>query len=286
MMQIGFLRIGKSNVLKHMFFVFVSVVLIVGTFMPGHASELTLEYASGNLSATVSKVSLENLMEALSSKCDIKVFLDESIKSKKISTRFSNLPLEKAIERLVNPYSSALVFGKKRTPKGHTEFYVKEVKVYDSSNSAASYVAVGKKAVSMAGRASSQSRTTGDNRKMGRSRSVVTAVPPALKDPATAAAYKKEISSKMLQTRIAKTTSELQQFKRKMQYNEDQKRHRLVQLQQELKTAPKEDVKKIQAEISLLSADIKNSSQRNAAELKRLQTELDQMKYRFVDQQS
>jgi hypothetical protein len=160
------------------------------------------------------------------------------------------------------------------------------VKVFDSSNSAASYVTVGKKAASMSERASSQSMTTGDNRKMSKSRSVETTVPPALKDPAAAAAYKKEISSKMLQTRISKTTSELQQFKRKMQYNDERKRHRLVQLQQELNTAPKEDVKKIQAEISLLSGDLKNSSQRNAAELKRLQTELDQMKHRLVEQKS
>ena len=121
---------------------------------------------------------------------------------------------------------------------------------------------------------------------MGRSRNVTTTVPPALRDPIRAAAYKKEISSKMLQTRISKTTSELQQFKRKMQYNEDQKRHRLVQLQQELKTAPKEDVKKIQSEISVLSMDLKNSGQRNSVELKRLQTELDQMKHTLVEQKS
>ena len=164
-MQIGPLKMCKSNILKNMGFVVVSVVLIAATLMPGYASELTLEYASGNLSANVSKVSLENLVKALSSACDIKVFLDESIKSKEISTSFSSLPLEKAIERLVKPYSTALVFGKKRTLKAQTQFYVKEVKIYDSSNKNASYMRVGENGIPGKERTIKQTITTRMNQR-------------------------------------------------------------------------------------------------------------------------
>ena len=111
-------------------------------------------------------------------------------------------------------------------------------------------------------------------------------VPNVLRDPIKAAAYKKEISSKMLQTRMTKKISELQQLQRRMRYEEEKKRHKLMQLQNELKTASESDAKQIQSELSLLSADLENSSQRNGAELKRLQTQLDQMKHTFVDQKS
>ena len=59
-----------------------------------------------------------------------------------------------------------------------------------------------------------------------------------------------------------------------------------MQLQQELKIAPEDDAKQIQAEIAQLSSDLKNINQRNEAELKRLETELEQMKHTFVDQKS
>lgn len=283
-MQIGPLKMCKSNILKNMGFVVVSVVLIAATLMPGYASELTLEYASGNLSANVSKVSLENLVKALSSACDIKVFLDESIKSKEISTSFSSLPLEKAIERLVKPYSTALVFGKKRTLKAQTQFYVKEVKIYDSSNKNASYMRVGENGIPGKERTIKQTITTRMNQRTHRGGEAM--VPNFMKDPGRAAAYKKEISSKMLQTRMAIKRSELKELQRKMRDEEKNRRNKIMQLQQELKIAPEDDAKQIQAEIAQLSSDLKNINQRNEAELKRLETELEQMKHTFVDQKS
>jgi hypothetical protein len=264
----------------------ISVILISGSFTPGHASKLNLKYTSGKLTADVSKASLQNVLKALSEKCDIKVFLDESIKQKRISTRFSNLPLEKAIARLVKPYGSVLVFGRKKASEGKTEFYVKEVKIYDSSKKKSSYIKVGGKGSPSKERAFSQRSTAGEQRRMNGGRHEMAPIPNVLRDPIKAAAYKKEISSKMLQTRMTKKISELQQLQRRMRYDEEKKRHKLMQLQNELKTASESDAKQIQSELSFLSADLKNSSQRNGAELKRLQTQLEQMKHTFVDQKS
>lgn len=285
-MQIEFLSTKNLGLWTLAFFFSISVILISGTFTPGHASKLNLKYTSGKLTADVSKASLQNVLKALSDKCDIKVFLDESIKSKKISTRFSNLPLEKAIARLVKPYGSALIFGRKKESEGNTDFYVKEVKIYDSSKKKASYIRVGDKGSPSEEKAFNQLSTTGEQRRMNGDRHEMAPVPNVLRDPIKAAAYKKEISSKMLQTRMTKKISELQQLQRRMRYDEEKKRHKLMQLQNELETASESDAKQIQSELSLLSADLNNSSQRNAAELKRLQTQLDQMKHTFVDQKS
>ena len=65
---------GKMDVLRVMFCVSLCMILISGTFTLSHASTLSMEYASGKLSADVSKASLQSVLEALSAKCNIKVF--------------------------------------------------------------------------------------------------------------------------------------------------------------------------------------------------------------------
>ena len=131
-------RLFSSNKLG--LFALTLSVLLTFIRIPGHdgvshASHLSLDYNLGKLSANVSGAPLQKVLETLSAKCGMSVFLDTSLKSKKTSAEFENLPLEKGIKKLVNPYSSAMIFGKRITPEGRSEFFISELKVFDSSNS-------------------------------------------------------------------------------------------------------------------------------------------------------
>lgn len=262
------------------FFVLLTVVLTSGPYMVSHASDLSLDYASGKLSANVSNVPLVKVLEALSAKSGIKVLLDESLKSKTVSAEFENLPIEKGIKRLVQPHSSAMIFGKRTTPAGRVEFYVSELKVFDNTKGGVSYMLVGKKMQDRKDRVPIPLEE--DQRVIRPERAVH--VPPQTRDPAKAAAFHKKASSLVLRTRVAQKLSELHQRRRKMQREEDQKKNQLRQLRQKLNGAAENEVREIQANISSLRLDLRNLQIRNAQELKRLQREVDQLKHRIVHQ--
>lgn len=272
----------RLDVLIFSFCILPAVVLILGIPSFSHASELSLEYSSGRLSVNASNAPLEEVLKTLSLKCGLKIFLDSSLASKHISAKFDNLSLEQGIKKLVSPYSSAMIFEKIVTPGGRNDFYISEVKVFDSSNKKASYILVGTKTPDQAAKASIQME---ENIKLDKLKKKVVSVPEYIKNPAKAAAFSKRVSVSVLRTRIIGKMTELRRLRKIVYHEEEQKRRNIEQLRKQLNIAPEGEKMKIQSKMSFLTADLNNSRKRYDRDLKRLQRELDQLKNRFILQE-
>ncbi len=268
-------------------FMYILVFLFTPFLIPGnlglcYASNLSLKYDSNKLTAHVSGVPLQNVLETLSEECGMSVFLDQSIKSEKIFVEFEKLPLEKAIKKLVNPYNSAVVFSKRTSLTGQNEFFISELKVFDSSNAKTAYLSLGKEASEQTSRASSPSLSDRANQTIDMTNKVVIPVPEIRTDPAQMAALNKTISDSVLRTRISQKRTQLHELQEKARFEETQKRNEIQQLEQQMNIASDSEVKRIQAAISALTADLENSKIRNVEEQKRLKRELDQLQNRIA----
>lgn len=275
-----------SQFFQTVFSIMLMVALMLGSYRASYAlaSDLLLEFNSGKLSANVSGAPFQKVLETLSARCGITVFLDSSLQSKKISVKFDKLSLEEGIKKLVNPYSSAMIFGKRTTPDARNEFYVSELKVFDSSNKKASYILLGEKTSDHVDEPSTSSTFLGEVPKSDMAKKVVP-VPEERKDAAMAAALHKKVSSSVLRTRITRKMTELRQLEQRTRHEDEEKRRSLQRFQEELKRASGSELNRIRSQISVLTADIRNSKKVNAAEQKRLQRELDQLRRQIATQE-
>ncbi|MBW2031679.1 MAG: hypothetical protein JRH06_13060 [Deltaproteobacteria bacterium] len=272
----------KLNLLILSFCILPVVVLTVGIPSFSHASGLSLEYSSGRLSVNASNAPLEKVLKTLSLECGLKVFLDSSLASKRISAKFDNLSLEQGIKKLVSPYSSAIIFEKMVTSGGRNDFYISEIRVFDNSNKKVSYILVGRKTPHQAAKAPLQEE---ENMKLDELEKKVVSVPQYKRDPAKAAAFSKRVSASVLRTRLTQKMAEIRRLKQRMNREEQQKIRNLEQLKEQLEIAPKGEKMKIQSKMSLLSLDLNNSRKRYDRDLKRLQRGLDQLKNRLILQE-
>ena len=273
---------GKLDLFTVMFFVLLAVFLVLGGQAVSHATGLSLEYGSGRLSADVSKCTLQKVLDALSKKCGITVFLDSSLKTKRISAKFDNVPLEKAVKKLVNPYSSAVIFAKRATPEGKDRFYISELKVFDSSNKNTSYILVGKDTYDHKDKASVPEKTSEEMEKDNR----VVQIPEEIKNTAKAAAFNKKVSYSVIRTRITQKMTEIRQLQQRMKYEAEQKRRQIQLAREKLNGASGQELDKIGSEISMLTVDLRNTKSRNEDQLKKLQRDLDQLKHRIIQQET
>ena len=273
---------GKLKLFAVMFFVLVTAFLGLGDQALCHASGLSLEYGSGRLSADVSKCTLQKALDALSKKCGIRVFLDGSLKSKIISAKFDKLPLEEGVKKLVNPYSSAVIFAKRATPEGGSRFYISELKVFDSSKKNTSYILVGEKTSDHKDKAPISKKASEEMEKANR----VVPIPEEIKDTAKAAAFNKKVSYSVVRTRITQKMTEIRQLQQRMKYEEEQKRRQIQLAREKLNGASGRELDKIGSDISMFTVDLKNTKNRNDDQLKKLQRDLDQLKHRIVQQEN
>jgi len=243
----------------------------------GLAAELSLTFESEVLSADVSRAPLEDVLGSLAIKTDITIFLDQSLKDKKVSVRFSGLPLDEGIRKLISPYSSAIVYGKRRTPGQEDPYYVSEVKVFDKGKKEHAYVRVSQKD-SRPGRMPDSGRVEQGNVTGGD----VGTIPEWVKDPARAAAHHKRVSASLLRSKIVSVQARIRQLENGRRRDEEQKRRDIQEYRMELETTPEGDARSIQAKLNLRSGELKATQQRNSQELNRLRTELNQLKRRQV----
>lgn len=95
------------------------------------------------MTVDIADASLQSVLQELSAEYGMIVLVDEAIKDKPITAKYRNLPVEKAIDRLIHPYSSATIFSKRLNPRGKEEFYISELRVFESDTGEASqYVQV------------------------------------------------------------------------------------------------------------------------------------------------
>ncbi len=77
-----------------------------------HALEAgRIDYTDGRLSVDLDRVPLAQVLEAIAQRAGIRLRIDASVEGE-LSARFSNLPLESALKRLLAGYSHVLVLGR------------------------------------------------------------------------------------------------------------------------------------------------------------------------------
>ena len=109
-----------------------AIVLVL--VLPGlsSAAEISITYGNDRMTVDVANATLESVLQELSAEYGMIVLVDEAIKSKPVTVRFTDLPTEKAIKRLIHPYSSATIFSKRLNSRGQDELYISELKVFES----------------------------------------------------------------------------------------------------------------------------------------------------------
>ncbi|RZB30249.1 MAG: hypothetical protein SRB1_02529 [Desulfobacteraceae bacterium Eth-SRB1] len=279
-MKKGLLISRNRLVLSAVAVCFLAVFLLTAVDSSvSYAAGMAIEYKSGKLSADVSETPLVQVLKKLSDACGMTTFVDSTIQSKNITVKFKNLPVENGIKRLVNPYSSAVIFSKKTTSKGQEEFYISELKVFDKGNKKVSYVVVNEKG---AGRIV---KVRSDGQEMTKQAKTAGPVPEERKDTAKMAALNKKISSSVLRSRITGKMAELRRLKEKIRSEEEQKNRQLKQMRSELSSASENETGRIQSQLSMLTSELKNLKKRNADGLKRLQREVDQLRHMLISQE-
>jgi len=279
-MKKGLLISRNRLVFSAVAFCFLSVFFLTAVDSSiSYAANMVIEYKSGRLSADVSETPLVQVLKKLSDICGMTTFVDSTIQSKKISVKFENLPVENGVKRLVNPYSSAVIFSKKTTSEGQEEFYISELKVFDKGNKKVSYVVVNEKG---AGRIV---KVQSDGQEMTKQAKIAGSVPEERKDTAKMAALNKKISSSVLRSRITGKMAELRRLKEKIRSEEEQVNRQIKEAKDNLSSAPEDETGKIQSQLSMLTSKQKNLKKRNADGLKRLQREVDQLRNTLISQE-
>ena len=275
-MKRGLLSSYNRSVVPAVAFCFLAVFLltVVGSSV-SYAAKMAIEYKFGKLSADVSGMPLAQVLKKLSDTCGMTTFVDSTIKSKKITVKFENLPVENGIKRLVNPYSSAIIFLRRTTNKGQEGFYISELKVFDKGNKKVSYVVVNEKGV---GRIVKLSSARSDDQEMTKQAKIAGSVPEERKDTAKMATLNKKISSSVLRSRITSKMAELRRLKEKIRSEEEQINRQIMEAKDNLSSSSEDETGKIQSRFSMLTSKLKNFKKRNAEEIKKLKRELGQLK--------
>lgn len=234
------------------------------------ASDLNIDYNAGKLSADITKAPMQNVLTLLAAKLDIPVFLDKTLKAKKVSVKFEGLEVEEGVKKLVHPYSTAIIFGKKKTTDGKSTFFISRLNVYNSSNKDPAYLAVGEMKQEIKDRKGKMA-TSGKT-------DMTREIPEERRDPEKSAQLNKKISSSILKSKISRKTASIRKLQQKITDQEQKKTDRIQELEKRLSSADEQEKYEIQSKLSILRSDLNNSKQKDAQELKKQQMELEQMK--------
>jgi len=254
----------------------VGVAVILVATSSSVAAELAIEFRSERLTADVTEAQLQDVLTVLSRETGITTFLDSSLKLKKVSARFSQVPLEDGIKELISPYSSAMVYGKEAGTDGAATYFVTELKVYDRGKGNASFILIGEHG--QPGKEAAGVPAIEDRRPLESERASVP--PDHVTDAVRAAELHKKANASILRTRITRTLARIRQLGQKMQHEEGEKQRRLQALKEELQASPDTDAVRIQAELNSSTAELKMLKERNLVEMKRLRRELEQLRRR------
>ena len=242
----------------------------------------SIEYAPNNLSINSSGVPLHQILEELSSKCGFTVYLGASLKTQNVYLQFENYSLDKGIEKLVDPYNSAIVFEKSLTPDGIEFFSIVEMTVFDKNSKADSYLIMGGDVISDKNNAG----IPGEYKQQKTSVNIVSLPDDELIiDPAKSVATKKRVSSSLLKAKVNQKMAELRRLEERMQSDQNQKMRELQVANNLMRDTSGDDQKMVHEDITRLNAELELSKNHNADELKRVKRELDQLKKQMAQQE-
>jgi len=111
----------------------ISVMLLVLIWASPVLAGISLSYSNGLLSADITDATLHAVLQELSAEYGMVVLVDKAIEDAPVKTAFVGLPIEKAIKRVVHPFSSAMIFSHRLDAGGVEELFISELKVFESN---------------------------------------------------------------------------------------------------------------------------------------------------------
>jgi hypothetical protein len=268
---------GRHHLITASCSMLLTFFVLAGHFQTVRAGDLSLVCESENISANISGIPFQKVMQTLAEKCNISILLDDSLKTQQINSKFENFTLEEGIKRLIKPYSSAMTFEKLTPPTGKVIFHVRELKVFDSSRKNTIYVSIAHKNPEQAEKDLLAPST--ENASPNVITKEVAPPPDELKNPAKTAMLHKKISTINLQSKVTRKMAALNQSRQKAANEETRQRRKIQELEAALHAATGNDANRIRAQVASAKAEFRSMQKRNSYELEKLQSELEQLKY-------
>jgi hypothetical protein len=259
------------NLMIHILFLFG----LIGFVQANETEKIRIELNGEFITAEISNAPVIKVLEKLSDVCGAEVFVDESIQNNKISANIRSLPVERAIKRIVQPYSSVAVFSQRIQKNGDKKLYISEIKVFESSTGGdnVQYVNVSK---------SGSFRPNQPQKNTGKSQVYQSPfrVPPPLPGVHAKGSYAEKaqnrINEKMIESRIKK----IAYMRSKASMEENRVRKEITRLKIELSNAALEDRRELSAELSSKTRELYNLQKRNITRIQNEERILRQLQAR------
>ena len=253
----------------------MGTVLLSNTLADSDKNKLRIELDGESLTAEIMNAPIIDVLKKISEVCGAEVFVDASIQNNTISANIHSLPVEKAVKRIVSPYSSVAVFSQRTNAKGEKELFISDIKVYESSTGGSNvqYVNVSRSESSPMNPAYQKSNKSQVYQSPFR-------VPPPVPGVHAKGSYaekaQKRINEKMIESRIKK----IAYMRSKASMEENQVRKEITRLKIELSRAPIEDRRELSAELSAKTRELYNLQKRNITRIQNEERILRQLQAR------
>ena len=263
--------------MKNTFFYIILILVFSFLFFYENLNAQTIEITKkeGTLSADIQDAPLIKVLEVLSRESGASVFVDRAIQDKKITTRFRNLPVERAVKKLVYPYSCGAVFSQRINKSGEKELYISDIKVYESGKSSGEFVNVNSNSNDF----DSSKRPPGRKSRSSDYQSpfrVPPPVPGVHGKNSYAGKAQEAIHNKQVESRIKKITY----MRSKNEMEEGRVKKEIMKLKIALTNANEDERKSISSELSDKTRELYNLQKRNRIRLQNEERILRQLQAR------
>ena len=253
-------------------------ILMIGILLLGYPlagdKKMRIELDGEFLTAEIFNVPIINVLKKISDVCGAEVFVDSSIQNNVISANIHSMPVEKAVKRIVSPYSSVAVFSQRINANGEKELFISDIKVYESSKgSNVQYVNVSRSGEPNSGNAPAKANKSQVYQSPFR-------VPPPVPGVHAKGSYaekaQKRINEKMIESRIKK----IAYMRSKASMEENRVRKDITRLKIELSKAALENRRELSAELSAKTRELYSLQKRNITRIQNEERILRQLQAR------
>ena len=262
--------------MKHLIIHMTTSVILIGTVFLSHSlaeNKLHIKIDGEYLTAEISNAPIIDVLKKISEVCGAEVFVDASIQNNTISANIHSLPVEKAVKRIVSPYSSVAVFAQRTNSKGEKELFISDIKVYESSTGGSNVQYVN---VSRSGSHNQNTHKANKSQVYQSPFRVPPPVPGVHAKGSYAEKAQKRINEKMIESRIKK----IAYMRSKASMEENRVRKEITRLKIELSKAPIEDRRELSAELSAKTRELYNLQKRNITRIQNEERILRQLQAR------
>jgi len=273
-----YIRWMDGEMMKNLTISFIIAVFLMGTLLLSNTladkNKMRIELDGEYLTAEISNAPIIDVLKKISEVCGAEVFVDASIQNNTISANIHSLPVEKAVKRIVSPYSSVAVFAQRTNANGEKKLFISDIKVYESSTGGnVQYVNVSRSA------SSQQDQSLQKEHKSQVYQSPFR-VPPPVPGVHAKGSYaekaQKRINEKMIESRIKK----IAYMRSKASMEENRVRKDITRLKIELSRASIEDRRELSAELSAKTRELYNLQKRNITRIQNEERILRQLQAR------